>query len=58
MFLIILLGIIIICLKYIYDQNQNNLEAEIIEIQSLNRDTIIDKKQHKSPILIHNHIHK
>ena len=37
MFLIIFLGIIIICLKYIYDQNQNNLEAEIIEIQSLNR---------------------
>jgi hypothetical protein len=58
MFFLLLIGIIIIFLKYIYDQNQNNLEAEIIEIQSLNRDTILDKKQHKSPILIHNHIQK
>lgn len=55
MFLITILMISIICLKYIYDQNQDNYEAELIELFDCNRETILEKKQSKCPLLIHNH---
>jgi len=55
MILITILMILIVCLKYIYDQHQDNLDAELIELYDCNRDSILEKKQLKCPLLIHNH---
>ena len=52
---ITIIMILIVCLKYIYDQHQDNLEADLIELYDCNRESILEKKQSKCPLLIHNH---
>ena len=55
--MIFLIGFILICflcLKYMYDQNQNNLDAELIQLYDTNNLIIQEKVKEKSPLLIHN----
>ena len=46
--------ILCLCLKYIYDQNQNNLDANLIQLYDTNHLMIQEKLKEKSPLLIHN----
>jgi hypothetical protein len=46
--------IVCLCLKYVYDQNQNNLDAELIKLYDTNHLMIQEKVKEKSPLLIHN----
>lgn len=53
-FLISIILILCICLKYIYDQNENNLNADLIQLYDKNNHVINEKIKEKSPLLIHN----
>ena len=53
-FLISFILILCICVKYIYDQNENNLNADLIQLYDKNNYVINEKIKEKSPLVIHN----